>query len=131
MEEQIALIETPRDKKRARDARYRHKLKRECLEAYGGVKCSEPSCEETRLEILELHHIEGGGNEDRARRVGRGLRSPGGWNFYQKLKREGYPPGFRVICTPHHDKIHGRFKGSRLKCAPGEDPTRKDDLVPF
>lgn len=128
---QIDLISDRLAKKRITEARYRLKSKIECFEAYGGARCSEAGCFEDRLELLELHHTEGGGNQDRAARIGRGLRSEGGWHFYVKLRKEGFPSGFRVICTTHHDKIHGRFKGARLKCAPGEDPTRKDDVVPF
>jgi len=121
-----------KEKKRSYDARYREKLKRECFEHYGGCHCSEEGCLETDLALLELHHPAGDGNKDRAARVGRGLRSPGGWNFYQKLKREGYPSDFVVICTHHHDIKHDRTKsGNRRKCAPGEDESRFDDLTPF
>ena len=113
------------------DRRYRRKIKSECLAAYGGV-CDEEGCGERDIDKLELHHPDGDGNKDRAAKIGRGLRSPGGWNFYLKLRKEGYPPGYVVKCTRHHDIIHGRMKGgTRLKCAPGEDPGRKDDVLPF
>jgi hypothetical protein len=89
-------------------------------------------CDESSIEQLELHHPNGDGNKDRAARVGRGLRSPGGWNFYQKLKRDDWPEGYAVMCITHHDKMHGREnKHGRAKCAPGMDRARKDDLVPF
>ena len=65
-------------------------------------------------------------------KIGRGLRSPGGWNFYQKLKKEGYPDGYTVKCMGHHDIIPGRSpKAPRFKCAPGVDPLREDTVVPF
>lgn len=111
------------------DKKYRAKLKLDCFNAYGGPVCT--TCGAWDIDNLELHHPDGDGNKDRAERLGRGLRSPGGWNFYLALKRAGYPPGYEVKCTPCHDKIHGRLKGSRLKCAPGEDPTRYDDITPF
>ena len=112
--------------KSERDRRYRRKLKAECLARYGGV------CDERDIDRLELHHPNGDGNKDRASKIGLGLRSPGGWNFYQKLKREGYPPGYAVKCVNHHDKIHGRIKKThRHNCSPGEDPTREDDVLPF
>ena len=117
--------------KREIDRRYRRKLKAECIARYGGV-CDEPGCGETDIDLLELHHPNGDGNKDRADKIGRGLRSPGGWNFYQKLKKEGYPDGYTVKCMGHHDIIHGRSpKAPRFKCAPGVDPLREDTVVPF
>ena len=117
--------------KKERDRRYKRKLKAECLARYGGV-CDEPGCGVTDIDKLELHHPNGDGNKDRAVRIGLGLRSPGGWNFYQRLKREGYPEGYAVKCIRHHDLIHGRTaKGPKLRCAPGEDPFRHDDVLPF
>lgn len=118
-----------KERRRTRDREYRKRLKADCFAVYGGV-CSVEGCEERNIDKLELHHPGGGGNKDRADRIGRGLESPGGWNFYQKLKRAGWPEGYAVVCTKHHDQIHGRQRGRR-KCAPGNDPFRYDDVVPF
>jgi hypothetical protein len=126
------LTAEQRASKRERDRLYRERVKRECFDAYGGQFCSVEGCHEGDINSLELHHVAGGGNEDRAARIGKGLRSPGGYHFYVKLKHEGYPPGFVVICTHHHDIKHGRYKKSdRRKCAPGEDESRQDDVTPF
>lgn len=117
--------------KKERDRRYRRRLKAECITRYGGM-CDEDGCGVTDIDLLELHHPNGDGNKDRASKIGRGLRSPGGWNFYQKLKREGYPEGYAVKCIKHHDAKHGRTsKTKRFKCAPGEDSLREDEVVPF
>ena len=129
---QNELIRDARKARLERDRRYRLKLKRDCFEQYGGTACSIDGCTQENIDELELHHPDGDGNKDRAERVGRGPRSPGGWNFYQKLKRDGWPRGYVVICRDCHDKIHGRIsREARERCAPGVDPSRFDDLVPF
>ena len=114
------------------DARYRRKLKEETFKRYGGIQCCEEGCTETNIDNLELHHPLGDGNIDRADKIGKGLRSPGGWNFYLVLKRLGYPDGYVVICITHHDKKHGRCKKEDgKKCAPGEDDSRVGEVMPF
>jgi len=121
-----------KEKRKVRDARYRAKIRLECFMAYGGLHCCEEGCTETRIEEFEIHHPKGDGNKDRAEKMGRGLRSNGGWNFYLKLKKLGYPSGYVVICRTHHDKKHGRMKRElRQDCSPGLDASRKDDVVPF
>ena len=121
-----------KEKKRQGDARYRMKVRIECFTAYGGLRCCEEGCTEARLEEFELHHPEGDGNKDRAEKMGRGLRSCGGWNFYLRLKKLGYPTGYAVMCRTHHDTKHGRIKRElRQDCSPGLDHTRFDDVTPF
>jgi hypothetical protein len=120
--------------RRAQNIRYHERLKVECLSHYGGCICATPGCGETRVEELELHHPGGGGNEDRAEKIGLGLRSPGGWHFYLALKKLLWPEGYEVRCRACHDKIHDRVKREdRHACAPGVDGTRSDyaDPVPF
>ena len=58
----------------------------EAIARYGG-KCS--CCGETALEFLAMDHIDGGGSRHR-----RSLQ----WHLYEWLKRQGFPPGFRVLC---------------------------------
>jgi len=53
------------------------------------MKCA--CCGEWRLEFLTLDHIDGGGNQHRKS----GMT---GRKFYLWLKREGFPPGYRVLC---------------------------------
>ena len=115
--------------------RYREKVKRMCFEHYcgGAARCMEAGCSESELSCLELHHPEGGGNKDRAEKIGYGLRSCGGWHFYLKLKQLGYPEGYSVICTACHDKKHGRtpLKFRTYNDAPGNDAEHLDDVIPF
>jgi hypothetical protein len=52
-------------------------------------------CGETEPLFLTLDHINGGGNKHRReiKESGKGSGS-----FYEWLKRNGYPPGFQVLC---------------------------------
>lgn len=79
---------------------YRAQIKLEALTAYGGVKCV--GCSEATFEILEIDHIEGGGCKHR-KEVNCG---GGGHGFYQWLKRNNYPAGFRVLCPTCNKKAY-------------------------
>lgn len=69
---------------------YRLKLKIEVLTAYSnGI----PRCECCKVEFLEfltLDHVHGGGTQER-RKLGQN-------QIFARLRRENYPPGFRVLC---------------------------------
>lgn len=68
-----------------------NKVRHQTFEAYGGAKCA--CCGEDILEFLELDHINGGGNKDRLEHGMIGTR------FYRRLRRQGYPSGFQVLCS--------------------------------
>ena len=70
--------------------RERHLLKIAVFEAYGGTFCA--CCGVKHIEFLTLDHINGDGATQR-----RNLKKLGSV-FYYWLKRQGYPPGFRVLC---------------------------------
>lgn len=65
-------------------------LKAQVFEAYGGLRCA--CCGETQFEFLQLDHINGGGAEHRKSGL---MGSP----LYTKLRREGFPPGYQVLCA--------------------------------
>lgn len=79
----------------------RQRLKREAFTAYGGARCV--CCGEKHLEFLSIDHIDGNGNTHR-----KALAAEFGWKadsrgvcgstFYLWLKKNKYPPGFRVLC---------------------------------
>lgn len=78
---------------------YRQRLKKQVIEAYGG-KCA--CCGETSIEFLTLDHIDNNGAAHRrelfphiAAKLGHGL---GGWSFYVKVRKLGFPPGLQVLC---------------------------------
>lgn len=96
-----------------RQANWRYALKLEILEHYGGQRCS--LCDEIRLGTLVIDHIAGGGCQHR--------RIVGSDNvFYRWLKKQGFPPGYRVLCANCNQKAivgctkysqHPRAKESR------------------
>ena len=86
----VKYVEEHRAEKRVYFKAYLARLKRETFIAYGGVSCT--CCKETHIEFLTIDHINGGGAEQR-RRDGKV-----GGNLYVWLRRQGYPPGFRVLC---------------------------------
>ena len=83
------------EKVRERSNRENRALKLEVIAGYGG-RCAglrtTGQCAENDVDILEIDHIHGGGNRQR---IETGLR---GVNFYRRLRRDGYPEGFRVLC---------------------------------
>ena len=66
------------------------KNKVEALEAYGGAFCA--CCGENELLMLTLDHIAQDGADRRREGEGSGSK------VYGKLRRLGYPSGFRVLC---------------------------------
>lgn len=77
------------------------KLKDAVFAAYGGYVCA--CCGEEGREFLSIDHINNDGAEHR-RSMG---LNPGG-TFYCWLKRNGFPPGFRVLCM-NCNFARGRF----------------------
>ena len=75
------------------------KIKIETFTIYSPHKIECAVCGFDDIDGLVLDHIEGKGNIDRKK-----LGSEGGWTFYRKLKRLGYPPGFQVLCGSHNLK---------------------------
>jgi len=88
---------------------YRIQNRLEALQAYGGEhpKCSCPGCNESHIEFLCIDHINGGGKRHYAQlraeqkqtkeKIKPGML-PGGGALYRWLKKQGYPPGYRVLC---------------------------------
>ena len=67
----------------------RLRLKLKVFEVYGGPLCA--CCNEKYIEFLSIDHINGGGNQH-MKQVGLGNR------FYQWLRKNNYPLGYRVLC---------------------------------
>jgi len=68
----------------------RQRLRTELIAAYGG-KCA--CCGEAEPAFLQLDHVNGGGNKERLMSGGKG----GG--VLRRLRREGFPPGYQVLCA--------------------------------
>jgi len=100
-----------RDKQNARRRAIHHRNKFCVIDYYsnGTMRCE--CCGEVYIEFNTIDHPNGGGQAER-RRI---KRSPGR-DFYAWLIKEGFPPGYRVLCfncncswgflgyCPHTDK---------------------------
>lgn len=75
----------------------RRQADREAAIRHYGGECA--CCGEETIEFLEIDHIQGGGKKHR--------RSIGG-NIWAWMRRNGYPDGFRVLCSNCNFSI-GRF----------------------
>lgn len=94
------------------------RLKRRVLEAYGGAQCA--CCGETESIMLTIDHVAQNGAAHR-RETGNS-----GQSFHRMLEKNGYPPGYRVLCrncnyavffSPNHVCPHrtGVFSAARRK----------------
>src|SRR5579859_3003759 len=79
------------DQSRAIVQRYKAKLKKEVMEAYGN-KCA--CCGESEPQFLTIDHINGDGKTHR-KTVSSGF---GGYHFYLWLRKNHYPEGFQILC---------------------------------
>ena len=57
------------------------------------VQCASCGYKEN-INALELDHIDGQGNKDREEKG-----HDGGWGFFRKLKKLGFPKGYQVLCS--------------------------------
>lgn len=74
-----------KEQKVAKDA-----LKLEIFNVYGGPHCACPNrCSVKQILVLTIDHIDGGGNQHRKEIKG---------SFYKWLKKNNFPPGYRVLC---------------------------------
>jgi len=70
-------------------------IKIETLSHYSQGKLECAICGyDKNINGLELDHIEGKGSKDRKK-----IGSDGGWGFMKKLKKQGFPSGFQVLCA--------------------------------
>lgn len=67
-------------------------LRNEVFAAYGGRICA--CCGETQPMFLGIDHVENDGAELRKR----GVQPRGGTQFYQWLRKNGFPSGYQVLC---------------------------------
>ncbi len=86
------LSRTPSFRKRRREyeRHYHEKLRLKVFIAYAGNPPKCACCGEPTLEFLAIDHINGGGRKQRLEH--------GAFGVYRWLVRNGFPPGFRVLC---------------------------------
>ena len=74
---------------------YALRKKLEVYEAYGGAWCN--CCGETELLFLCMDHVDNNGAEHR-KELKAGGENRMGRDMYNWLKKNGFPPGFQVLC---------------------------------
>lgn len=84
---------------RVYSAAYRRRLRIETFAAYGSA-CA--CCGERMHEFLTIDHINGGGEQHRK------VLNRRGWRFYEWLRKNDYPAGYRVLCW-NCNAAHGAF----------------------
>lgn len=88
-------VEEKLESNRKRHREQRQGLKADVMAKYGGGKCHH--CGEDDLVVLTIDHPDQNGSAHR-KEISGSARSMSGWRFYRWLEKEGYPPGYRVLC---------------------------------
>jgi len=79
---------------RKEDNEHKRRIRLQVLTHYSnGETPSCACCGETYIEFLAIDHVDGGGTKHRKE-----IKVNGGTGFYQWLKQNNYPEGFRVLC---------------------------------
>lgn len=99
---------TQRDKRNAKTRNYQHRLKDDVLAAYGGPICN--CCGETNKILLTIDHLENNGMQHR-----RAIKT---LYIYPWLKKNGFPPGYQVLCFTCN---HGRHLNGGSLCPAHEE----------
>ncbi len=102
------------DQSKLDDVKYRRRLRLDVLKAYGGDPPTCACCGETTLEFLNVDHVNGGGHEQRRQLFGKNVGS----RFYQWLRSNDYPPGYRVLCSNCNssmDRGKSRCRGHAMR----------------
>lgn len=87
------LCGTCRNKINKRSLDYTKKIKRQCIDHYGG-QCA--CCREENIHFLSIDHVNNDGNKQRQELANR--KDWGGRNMYTWLKKNNYPEGYQVLC---------------------------------
>ena len=101
------------EKLRENGRRNRIRVRYRVLSYYSGGIPTCACCGESTFQFLAIDHVDGGGGKDRK---SLGLRNA--TELYRYLEKEGFPPGYRVLChncnlalgfygyCPHTDMNH-------------------------
>lgn len=87
------------DRKKCKDAgilnysqRTQRRLKLLLLQKYSGQNPYCACCNENKVEFLSIDHIDGGGRQHKIK------LKKSGTSFYNWLRKNNFPKGFRVLC---------------------------------
>lgn len=102
-------------------ARHRYNVRLAALVAYSSNPPRCACCQEWRLEFLTVDHVDGRGSSDR-----RANSENGGHRTYIRLKKAGFPPGFRVLCW-NCNVAHGLYG----RCPHADSDRVAQELTPL
>lgn len=88
---QVSCISCSRKKTEAR-----RQLRRDVFIAYGGAFCA--CCGESIFEFLTIDHINNDGSQHRKKLFKENGKIMAGVDFCRLLKKQGFPPGYQVLC---------------------------------
>lgn len=94
-----------RETRRSQMNASRSNIKNMVFLKYGGYTCCE--CGATDPDILTIDHI------DPSLVVKNNGRREGGYELYRRLKREGFPSGYQVLCFNCNIKKHLEYERSK------------------
>ncbi len=107
--------------KRKRDFKVRElQLKRDTTAHYGGGVSVCVLCGDDRLGALHIDHIVGSGSIHRA-----AIKKKGGGAFYNWLKQQDFPAGYRTLCANCNWSEHLRLNDGRLSQEPAAIKARQ------
>jgi len=99
-EQQRKAVEKRRDHYLAMDAFYHSRIgeqvKQKVFDHYSNGTLTCACCGESEIDFLTIDHINNDGAKHRLELSGR--RNWGGVSLYKWLVRNGFPPGFAVLC---------------------------------
>ena len=79
---------------KAKAKAYLLKIKTEVMKHYGNGEAACLRCGYNDIRALNIDHVNGGGKNDR-----KSHKRHGGYSFYLKLRKLGYPSGYQTLCA--------------------------------
>ncbi len=76
-------------RRRASSLRYKHRIRAEVYAAYGNA-CA--CCDERNQLFFTMDHVDNDGGDHRREGCGTGH------DFHRKIKAEGFPPRYQILC---------------------------------
>lgn len=81
-----------KEKQRLKNKKYRERIKRECIEHYGGTPPKCACCGEDEYEFLTIDHIFNDGTAERKKFTN------GGHHNYRFIKNNNFPERYQILC---------------------------------
>lgn len=92
-----------------KNRRLKWREQREMLFIHYGQKCSWPGCDIVDPDMLQIDHINGGGNKHRK-------QSGFSFGLCAYVIKHNFPPEFRILCANHNWKYRMEMERARCHC---------------